>query len=59
MRFTSGYASIWCILPHQLQLRDSMASITRGMPNENAIAGIDIFNKNEVFLRSSPYSSLF
>ena len=33
MRFTSGYASIWCILLHQLQPRDLMAPITRGMPN--------------------------
>ena len=33
MRSTSGYASIWCILLHQLQPRDMMAPITRGMPN--------------------------
>ena len=52
MRSTSGYASIWCIFFHQLQPRDSMAPITRGLPNEtlcvllhqsNAIADIDIF----------------
>ena len=35
MRFTSGYASIRCILLHQLQPRDSMAPITRGKPNDN------------------------
>ena len=35
MRFTCGYASIWCILLQQLQLRDSMAPITRGVPNGN------------------------
>ena len=32
MRSTSRYASIWCILLHQLQPRDSMAPITRGLP---------------------------
>ena len=35
MRSTSGYASIWCIFFHQLQPRDSMAPITRGLPNAN------------------------
>ena len=34
MWFTFGYASIWCIFFHQLQLRDSMAPITRGFPND-------------------------
>ena len=34
MQFTSGYASFWCILLHQLQPRDSMAPITRSMPND-------------------------
>ena len=33
MRCTSGYASICCILLHQLLPRDMMAPITRGMPN--------------------------
>ena len=33
MRSTSGYASILCIVFHQLQPRDSMAPITRGLPN--------------------------
>ena len=33
MRSTFGYASIWCILLHQLQQRDSIAPITRGVPN--------------------------
>ena len=33
MRYTFGYASICCILLHQLQSRDMMASITRGVPN--------------------------
>ena len=33
MRSSSGYASIWCIFFHQLQPRDSMAPITRGLPN--------------------------
>ena len=32
MRSTSGYASIWCILLHQLQPRDMMAPVTQGMP---------------------------
>ena len=34
MQSSSGYASIWCTLLHQLQPRDSMAPISRGMPNE-------------------------
>ena len=34
MRSTSGYASIQCILLHQLQPRDFMAAVTRGMPND-------------------------
>ena len=33
MRSISGYASIWCIFFHQLQPRDSMAPITRGLLN--------------------------
>ena len=33
MRSTSGYASISCIFFHHLQPRDSMAPITRGLPN--------------------------
>ena len=34
MRSSSGYASIWCIFFHQLQPRDPMAPITRGLPND-------------------------
>ena len=37
MRSTSGYASISCIFFHQLQPRDSMASITRGLPNDKVM----------------------
>ena len=33
MLSTSGYASIWCILLHQLQPRDTMAPITWGVQN--------------------------
>ena len=37
MRFTYGYASIWCILLHQLQPRDMMAPVTRGVPNVDGV----------------------
>ena len=33
MRSTSGYASIWCIVFHQLQPKDLMASTSRGLLN--------------------------
>ena len=36
MRSTSGYTSIWCIFFHQIKPRDSMAPITRGLPNGDA-----------------------
>ena len=34
MGCASGYVLISCILLHQLQPRDMMAPITRGMPND-------------------------
>ena len=34
MRYTSSYESIYCILIHQIQMRDFMAPIIRGMPNK-------------------------
>ena len=37
MRSSSGNASIWCIFFHQLQPRDSMAPITRGLPNGHVL----------------------
>ena len=37
MRSTSDYASISCIFFHQLQPRDTMAPITRGLPNASTL----------------------
>ena len=45
MRSTSGYASIWCIFFHQLQPRDSMAPITRGLQN---VLSLSVFSLNEL-----------
>ena len=52
MRSTSGYASIWFIFFHQLQPRDSMAPITRGLLN-----GLDVGTESAESWRGAPRST--
>ena len=53
MRLTSGYASIWCILLHQLQPKDLMAPITRGMPNDQYWHNFSFPSHQLLFLHAS------
>ena len=54
MRSTSGYASIWYIFFHQLQPRDSMAPITRGLPNVQRLCVDDVYQATTVVCIIAP-----